>query len=204
MNLKTHFPFIHQAGDSALRPLLLLHGTGGDENSLLDIAKMVDPRRSILSPRGLVDENGMNRFFRRFAEGVLDEDDVRFRAGELSSFITDACAAYKLQAPIALGYSNGANIAAAILFLNPSILNTAILMRAMAPLTELPRVDLSDKRVLLLTGEQDQMITAAGTKKLTDALHQANAKLTHNWLPTGHGIVPSDIAAITAFLKTEI
>jgi phospholipase/carboxylesterase len=203
MALKTHFNFIHQHGDPSLRPLLLLHGTGGDEQSLLDIAKMVDPRRALLSPRGLVLENGMNRYFRRFAEGVLDEDDVRFRAGELSGFITDACSVYGLQSPIALGYSNGANIAAAILFLHPHVLSSAILLRSMAPLGQLPEADLSEKSVLLITGEQDQMITKDGTKLLTDALQHSKAKLTHKWLQAGHGIVQADIELITEFLRTE-
>jgi phospholipase/carboxylesterase len=204
MSLKTHFTFIHQQGDPNLRPLLLLHGTGGDEASLLDIAKMVDPRRAILSPRGLVNENGANRFFRRFAEGVLDEDDVRFRAKELTTFIQDACAEYELQPPIALGYSNGANIAAAILVLHPSVLSGAILLRAMAPLTELPKVDLAGKPILVMTGSQDQMIALPSAQRLGEALRSAKANLTHITIPTGHGIVPADIKAMADFLKTEV
>ncbi len=204
MSFKTHFPFIYQPGDVTLRPLLLLHGTGGDETSLLDVAKAVDQRRAVLAPRGLVPENGMNRYFRRFAEGVLDEYDVRFRAEELGIFVNNGCAAYGLQSPIAVGYSNGANIAAAILFLHPKVLNAAVLLRSMAPLNELPQADLSEKSVLLLSGEKDQMITAAGTKTLTDALGRSHAKLTHNWLPVGHGIVQTDITAITEFLRTQL
>ena len=203
MSFKTPFTFIHQPGEEALRPLLLLHGTGGDEHALLDLAKAVAPNRAILAPRGLVSENGMNRYFRRFAEGLLDEDDVRFRAAELSTFITEACANYGLQSPIALGYSNGANIAAAILVLHPSILSAAVLLRSMAPFRDMPISDLAQKPVLLLTGEQDTMITAAGTENLATALRKSGAKLTHKWVPTGHGLVKTDITATTEFLNTE-
>src|SRR5258706_13352737 len=109
-------------------PLLLLHGTGGDENDLLQLGEMVSPGSALLSPRGKVLEHGMPRFFRRLAEGVFDEDDVRQRANELADFVADACKRYDLTAPIALGYSNGANIAAAMLPLPPQSLAVASLL----------------------------------------------------------------------------
>src|SRR6478735_1426976 len=111
-------PFSHAfepGSDTARKPLLLLHGTGGNENDLLPLGRMVAPGAALLSPRGKVLENGMPRFFRRLAEGVFDEQDVRRRANELADFVTEARGRYDLPAPIAVGYSNGANIAAAVL-----------------------------------------------------------------------------------------
>jgi predicted esterase len=124
--------FIHrfEEGRPDERPLLLLHGTGGDENDLIPLARMIAPTASLLSPRGKVLENGMPRFFRRLAEGVFDEDDVRRRANELADFVTNARERYDMAPPIALGYSNGANIAAAVLLVRPSELAGAILRRA--------------------------------------------------------------------------
>ncbi len=115
--------FVHryEAGDPNRPPVLLLHGTGGDENDLIDVGRMVAPGFPLLSPRGKVLEGGMPRFFRRMAEGVFDEDDVRRRADELASFVADARKAYGLAAPIVLGFSNGANIAAAVILRHPQI-----------------------------------------------------------------------------------
>ena len=116
------------------RPLLLLHGTGGDEDDLVPLGRMVAPGAALLSPRGKVLENGMPRFFRRLAEGVFDENDVRARAHELADFIDAAREHYGIAAPVALGYSNGANIAAAVMLLRPEALAGGILLRAMVPL----------------------------------------------------------------------
>src|SRR5580700_10011226 len=130
--------FIHRFEKGAepdARPLLLLHGTGGDENDLVSLARMIAPTAPLLSPRGKVLENGMPRFFRRLAEGVFDEDDVRRRAQELAEFVEEARARYGISSPIALGYSNGANVAAAMLLIRPEALAGAILLRAMAPLS---------------------------------------------------------------------
>ena len=203
--MKFETPYIHifKQGDAKLNPLLLLHGTGGDETSLLEIAVAVAPNRSIISVRGLVNENGNLRFFRRFAEGHLDEDDVRFRSAELGEFVSGAMTAYSLSAPIALGYSNGANVALAMLFMKPDIFNGAILMRSMAPFKLMPKVDLNQKPILLLNGAQDQMIPLAATKQLVSTLTSSNAKLTHEILPTGHGLIQTDIIHTTNFLKEQ-
>ena len=133
-------------------PLLLLHGTGGDENDLLPLGRTISPGSALLSPRGKVLENGMPRFFRRFAEGVFDEEDVKARADELADFVSEAREAYGFAAPLAVGFSNGANIAAAMLFLRPDTLAGAALLRAMVPLSAPPKADLSDRRVLVLSG----------------------------------------------------
>ena len=205
MGMKFDTPYIHvfKPGDLTKRPLLLLHGTGGDEHAMLDIAKAVAPDRSIISPRGLVNENGNLRFFRRFAEGHLDEDDVRFRSGQLTEFVSGAMAAYNFVAPIALGYSNGANIALAMLYMQPEVLSGAVLLRSMAPFKQMPQVDLDQKTILLLNGAQDQMIPLTASNQLISTLENANAKLTHHILPTGHGLTQTDITHTTNFLKEQ-
>src|SRR5918997_4917090 len=133
-------------------PILLLHGTGGDENDLLPLGQAVAPGAALLSPRGRVLEGGMPRFFRRLAEGVFDEEDVRRRAHELADFVQNARDAYGLDTPIALGFSNGANIAAAVLQLRPEVLAGAVLLRAMVPLKNVPNANLDGKPVLILSG----------------------------------------------------
>ena len=137
--------YIHRfepGADPSLPPLLLLHGTGGGENDLIPLGREVALGAALISPRGKVLEGAMPRFFRRIREGLFDEADVRRRAAELTHFIGEAKAAYGLDRPIAVGYSNGANIAAAVLMLHPEALAGAILLRAMPPLAEPPRADL--------------------------------------------------------------
>ena len=135
--MTTALSYVHRfepGADPAHPPLLLLHGTGGDEEDLLPLGREVAPSASLLSPRGNVLEGAMPRFFRRIREGLFDEDEVRRRANELADFIGEARRTYRVAAPVALGYSNGANIAAAVLLLRPEALLGAILLRAMAPL----------------------------------------------------------------------
>ena len=159
----------------AAPPLLLLHGTGGDENDLLPLGRAVAPGSALLSPRGKVLENGMPRFFRRLAEGVFDEDDVRRRADELADFVAEARAAYGLAAPVALGFSNGANIAAALLLLRPEALAGAVLLRAMVPLAEPPKADLAGKPVLILSGAIDPIVPPDNAARLATQLADAGA-----------------------------
>ena len=147
--MRNDLPFIHRFEPGSrpeAPPLLLLHGTGGDENDLLPLGEAISPGSALLSLRGKVLEHGMPRFFRRLAEGVFDEDDVRLRANELTDFVESARAHYGLGAPIALGYSNGANIAAAMLLLRPLVLAGGILLRAMVPLAHPPKADLEASR----------------------------------------------------------
>jgi len=149
MTAATQLSFVHRfepGTDRATPPLLLLHGTGGDENDLIELGRMVSPDGALVSPRGKVLEGGMPRFFRRLAEGIFDEDDVKRRAHELADFIGEARETYGLPAPIALGFSNGANIAAAISLLRPEALAGAVLIRAMVPLSEPTAADLSGSR----------------------------------------------------------
>ncbi|MET0867515.1 MAG: alpha/beta hydrolase, partial [Pseudorhodoplanes sp.] len=168
--------FVHRfepAADASRPPLLLLHGTGGDENDLVDLGRMVATGSALLSPRGKVLEGGSLRFFRRLAEGVFDEDDVRKRANELADFIGEARKAYGLPAPVALGFSNGANIAAATLLLRPEALSGAVLLRAMVPLAEPPAASITGKPVLILSGSMDAMIPASNAETLAASLRNA-------------------------------
>jgi phospholipase/carboxylesterase len=187
--------FIHrfEKGQPEKRPLLLLHGTGGDENDLIPLARMITPTAALLSPRGKVLENGMPRFFRRLAEGVLDEDDVRRRANELADFITNARERYGMASPIALGYSNGANIGAAVLLLRPSVLAGAILLRAMPPLAHPQPIKLDGVPVLIASGALDPIIPLESAAKLASLLERYGAAVEHRVSPAGHELSQADV-----------
>jgi phospholipase/carboxylesterase len=143
----------------------------------------------------------MPRFFRRHAEGVFDEADVRRRAHELADFVAEARAAYGLAPPVALGFSNGANIAAAVLLLRPETLAGAALLRAMAPLADPPAADLAGKPVLILSGASDPIVTANNAARLAEALRGAGAVVDHRSLPVGHGLSQADVAITKAWLN---
>ncbi|MCJ2081969.1 alpha/beta hydrolase [Methylobacterium sp. J-090] len=199
----TALAFVHrfEAATAADRPpLLVLHGTGGDESDLLPFGRTVAPGAALLSPRGPVLENGMPRFFRRLAEGVFDEDDVRRRAADLASFVAGARAAYGLPAPVALGFSNGANIAAAVLLLHPGVLAGAVLLRPMRPLAVLPEPDLTGLPVLMLSGAQDPIVPEANVRSLTDRLRASGARVEHTVLRVGHGLSQADVTTTQAWI----
>jgi phospholipase/carboxylesterase len=191
--------FIPQTS-SGKPPILLLHGTGGDENDLLPFGQTVAPGAALLSPRGKVLEGGMPRFFRRLTEGVFDEEDVRRRANELADFVQDARDAYGIDAPIAVGFSNGANIAAAMLQLRPEILAGAVLLRAMVPLKEEPHADLDGKPVLILSGSTDPIVPAWNSARLATTLNAAGASVDHRTLPAGHGLSQADVSITKTWL----
>ncbi|MEH2488516.1 alpha/beta hydrolase [Bradyrhizobium sp. AZCC 2230] len=196
-------PFTHrfEPGDrTGAPPLLLLHGTGGDENDLLQLGTMISPGSPLLSPRGRVLENGMPRFFRRLAEGVFDEEDVRDRALELGEFVQVARERYGIDAPLAVGYSNGANIAAALLLMDPRALSGAILLRAMVPLTDPPAAHLDGKPVLIVSGQQDPIVPSDNADALAAMLSAAGAKVDHRILPVGHQLSQIDVALARAWL----
>jgi phospholipase/carboxylesterase len=203
MDFQTDFHFVIRKGASPSRPLLLLHGTGGNEHDLIGLAEAVAPGRTLISPRGKVLENGMPRFFRRFAEGQFDEADIRIRAAELAAFVKGACAHETVAPPIALGFSNGANIAAALLALHPDLLAGAVLLRAMTPFRDMPAFSLRATPVLLVSGEADPMIPLAGAKRLASCLTLAGAKLSHEILPAGHGLTQTDLTLMNRFLAAQ-
>jgi phospholipase/carboxylesterase len=186
-----------------LRPLLLLHGTGGDETDLLPLGGLVSPGAALLSPRGQVLEGGMPRFFRRLAEGVFDEADLRRRAGDLAGFIEQARDAYGIAAPVAVGFSNGANIAAALLMLHPGVLAGAALLRAMVPLGTPPSVRLAGTPVLILSGAADPIVPAGNAARLAAMLSEAGADLRHETLRADHGLTQDDVVRTAAWLQTQ-
>jgi phospholipase/carboxylesterase len=189
-------------GENA-RTLLLLHGTGGNENDMIPIGRDLDPAAALLSPRGRVLENGMPRFFRRLAEGVFDEEDLIRRAHELADFVAAAAAYYAFDAKsvIAAGYSNGANIAAALLLLRPEVLSTAILFRAMVPLVPASLPSLTHARVLIASGEHDPIVPVENARRLAAMLEAGGAAVTLRLEPAGHGLTPGDIEAAKKWLR---
>jgi phospholipase/carboxylesterase len=203
----TRLTFVHRFERGArpdARPLLVLHGTGGDETDLIPLGKMVSPGASLLSPRGKVLEHGMPRFFRRLAEGVFDEEDVRARAHELADFVAAAREHYRLAAPIALGYSNGANIAAAVMLLRPETLAGAILLRAMVPLANPDQNGgLSGERVLIVSGARDPIARPANAASLDAMLARAGAQVDHHVLAGGHELSQADVTVARGWLQAH-
>ncbi len=193
----------HQSGRPGSAPLLLLHGTGGDETDLLPLGALVAPGAPLLSPRGQVLEAGMPRFFRRLAEGVFDEDDLRRRVDDLAAFVAEAREAYGLPAPIALGLSNGANVAAALLLARPGVLAGAILLRPMPPFATPPGLAMAGTPVLVLSGAVDPLVPAATALRLAQDLRDAGAVVDHRTLPAGHGLSQADVAAAKAWLDAN-
>ncbi|MCR0983647.1 alpha/beta hydrolase [Roseomonas populi] len=195
MSATTDFIHVFEPGtDPARPPVLLLHGTGGNESDLLPLGRMVAPGAALLSPRGQVLENGMPRFFRRLSEGVFDEDDLRRRTDDLAAFIRDAQARHGIAAPVALGFSNGANVAASLLLRHPGLLRGAALLRAMVPYAEPPAARLEGTKALLLSGAADPIVPAANSERLAGILQAAGASVKHHALPLGHGLSQMDVA----------
>ncbi|CAM02984.1 phospholipase/carboxylesterase [Saccharopolyspora erythraea NRRL 2338] len=175
--------------------LLLLHGTGGGPDDLLDLAAHLSPGSPVLAPAGPVSENGMARWFRRLREGVFDHDDVIARAGQLADFVQAARDHYGLHQRrlVAVGFSNGANIAAATALLRPDALREAAAFAAMLPVPEPPDHDLTGTRVLLSNGEQDPMAPLPSAEALADAFQRRNAEVATHRHPGGHQITADAI-----------
>ena len=190
--------FLPPEGDAAGPPLLLLHGTGGDEHDLLPLRDHLSPRAAALSVRGSVLENGMPRFFRRVREGVFDEDDLRRRADELAEFVVTASAAYgiKDRSLVAVGFSNGANIASAMMLRRPGLLTGAVLLSAMVPYAEPPAADLSGTLVIISNGDRDPMIKSQVTEQLASQLRERGADVVELPHPGGHQIDPAALPQI--------
>jgi len=184
------------------RTILALHGTGGDENSLFSMAEALDPDAGILSVRGKVLENGAPRFFRRLAEGVFDLEDLTVRTHELADFIDSARVVYDFDADcvVAAGYSNGANIAASLLFLRPDVLSAAVLLRAMTPFEPEQRHDLSAKQVFISEGKFDQLVPHDNAEHLAHLFREQGAQVTLRWNDLDHRLGRSEIDAARDWL----
>jgi phospholipase/carboxylesterase len=197
-------PHVWLPGSADAPALLLLHGTGGDEHDLLPLRDHLAPDASVLSVRGTVLENGMPRFFRRLREGVFDEDDLRLRADELAQFLAAAERHYAV-APgrwTAVGFSNGANIASALLLGRPAAVRDAVLLAAMVPYRDGPPVtDLSGHRVLISNGRRDPMATAEHTATLAREFGDAGAEVTLLAHEGGHGIDPGVLPGIADWIR---
>jgi len=196
--------FIHEfVPGISERTLLLLHGTGGNERDLLPFGRELDPNAALLSPRGKILENGMPRFFRRLAEGVFDLEDLKKRTNELADFIASAAKHYKLTADqiVAVGYSNGANIAAAMLLLRPEILHAAILFRAMVPLVPDNLPDLSSVRVWIGAGDQDPIVPASEAQRLAKLFRDAGADVTIRFANASHGLTDAEVKTARHWLE---
>jgi phospholipase/carboxylesterase len=186
-------------------PLLLLHGTGGDEHDLLPLHEHLAPDAPLLSVRGTVLENGMPRFFRRLREGVFDEDDLRARVDELATFLAAVEAEYGVApgAWTAVGFSNGANIASAMLLRRPRALAAAVLFAAMVPFREPPAADLTGKRVAVVNGRRDPMATPEHTATLTEQLRARGAEVTVLSHDGGHTIDGRQLPLVRRFVQGE-
>jgi len=201
--------FIHRfvpAEDSGSgETLIVLHGTGGDENDLIGIGKAVAPGAAILSPRGNVLENGAPRFFRRLAEGVFDPKEVRSRAEELARFIRAAVITYQLDPTrvFALGYSNGANVASTVMFVEPGILQSAILFRPMLVYEPTEKNDLSGSAVFISAGRMDPIAPPASVERLAELFKSAHAEVTLKWQLVGHNLVPSEVSEAADWLALQ-
>jgi phospholipase/carboxylesterase len=196
--------FIHRFAPAArpgLPPLLLLHGTGGNEEDLLPLGERLLPGAALLSPRGQVLERGMPRFFRRIAEGVFDLDDLRRRTDELAEFVSAGRAEYGLASPpVAVGFSNGANIGAALLLLRPGTLGGALLLRPMVPLVPDPLPALGGVPVQINAGLADPVVPPEQSAALADLLRRAGANVSLDWLKIGHTLSATDLEIGARFL----
>jgi phospholipase/carboxylesterase len=196
--------FIHKfvPGTSG-RTLILLHGTGGTESDLIDLGRGLDPEAALLSPRGKVLENGMPRFFRRLAEGVFDEEDLIFRTHELANFIQVAAEQYGFSQnkAVAVGYSNGANIAGSILLLRPETFQGAVLLRPMVPLIPETLPELKGAPVLVAAGNFDPIVPVDNARELVTLLRRAGSDVTAFFENASHGLTETTIQTAQRWLK---
>ena len=196
--MTTDLGFTHRflpATDSSAETLIVLHGTGGDENDLVGLGQAIAPGAAILSPRGRVVENGSPRFFRRIAEGVFDPKEVRTRAEELATFIHSATSRYDLDPAriFAFGFSNGANIATAMMLIEPGLLQGAILFRPMVVFEPSNKPDLTNARVFISSGRMDPIVPVDNIGRLVDLFESTNADVTLKWQLAGHNLLPSEV-----------
>jgi len=207
--MTTDLGFIHRyvpAADPATADtLVVLHGTGGDENDLISIGQAIAPGAAILSPRGNVLENGAPRFFKRLAEGVFDPKEVRSRADELARFIRGAVVTYRLDPSrvYALGYSNGANIASTVMLVEPGVFRGSVLLRPMLVYDPPEQNDLSDTAVFISAGRMDPIVPVESVEKLAKLFESAHSNVTVKWQLAGHSLVPSEVREASEWLALQ-
>lgn len=190
-------------GDPAKPVLLLLHGTGSSPDDILPLGAQLSPGSTLLAPAGQVREHGMARWFRRLSEGVFDYEDVVFRAGQLADFVVAAREKYDLGRTVAVGFSNGANIAVATGLLRPDAVPEIAAFAAMLPIPDPPMLDLSGTRVFLSNGMADPMAPMQSTRQLIELLRERSADVTTHGHPGGHQITPDGLRAARSWLRTE-
>jgi predicted esterase len=205
--MSTDLGFIHRferGGNPEAPTVLALHGTGGTESDLIPIAQTLFPGAHILSPRGKVLENGMPRFFRRIAEGVFDIEDLHRRTEELAEFIIRASNEYDIPAPVwAIGFSNGANIAASLLLSRPDVIQGAVLLRAMLPFNPKQPPQLAGIPVFLAAGQMDPLVPVDNVEGLATLLRNSGADVTLNFVPAGHNLVREELDAIAQWVNVK-
>lgn len=192
--------------ENARWTLILLHGTGGDEESLISIAKTLSTEMNYLGIRGNIDENGSNRFFKRLSEGVFDMEDLQFRTNELAEFLEEASTTYEFatESSYLVGYSNGANIAANLLLRKQDIVKGAILFHPMVPSREETDISLQGKSVFLSAGTNDPLVANSEVEELQELLTKKKALITLHWESNGHSISLTEIEAAKLWLNKEI
>ena len=196
-------PHVFQKGTSS-RTILVMHGTGGDEHNILPLAKALDPDASVLSPRGMHLEGGMNRYFERYPDGTFNEQSIEQAVRELAEFVAAAVQEYEIDASniFATGFSNGANTAAAIMVRHPELLLGAALFGSTIPFAHVDRVDLTGKRIWLANGDQDSYAPVEISQRWVEQLGEFGAEVT--WLrhPGGHQISQDHLRLIAQGLAS--
>lgn len=197
--------FIPAADSASGETLIVLHGTGGNENDLIGIGQTIAPGAAVLSPRGNVLENGAPRFFKRLAEGVFDPKEVRSRAEELARFIRAATIKYGLDSTriYALGYSNGANVASTVILIEPRLIQGAILLRPMLVYEPDEQDDLSGSSVLISAGRMDPIVPVISVERLVELFESRRAEVTLKWQLAGHNLVPSEVREASDWLALQ-
>ena len=204
----TDLGFVHKfvpSPSGARLTLLLLHGTGGDEDDLLHLGRELSLEAALLSPRGRVLENGMPRFFRRLAEGVFDIQDLTLQTHALAKFVAAASKEYKLdpKGVVAVGYSNGANIAGSTLILHPEALAGAVLIRPMVPFMPDSPPDLSGESILILAGKRDSLVPREETERLAGILSRSGADVKVGWAEAAHSITGAEVTEARGWLAVK-
>ena len=194
--------FVPGSGANAATTLLVLHGTGGDEENLLPLGRALLPGAALLSPRGQVNENGALRFFRRLREGVFDLEDLARRTDDLAQFVRDASAKYGfgISGVVAAGFSNGANIAGSLLLKHPGLVRRAVLLAPMVPFEPKPLPDLAGTSVFIGAGRADAMVPPQNTERLAQMLRDCGAAVDIHWDNGGHAITPAEVGAAASWL----